>query len=339
MERICKGLVQSHHSPSTLRRCVRNVKYLTSLLVSEVLKRSTSINDALNVLKNGTVLHKVRDKSLRGLRVYRRVYKLNIVDLNITYGPDKSEGGANPNCASPSGKDKNTIDISELCEVRLNHGTDVFNAAVKKSTGSTNISDGANVRGLEIPRRLCFSLVFKDNVKPPLDLVAEDSNTRDLWVSALSHLIKTIRDLGEQKDYELFLKKAFQKADKNGNKKLSFKEIKELMDSLNVKVDKGFLEGMFQAANTRKAVGKKEEEALDEEEFVTFYYSMLERPELDGVFQKYSKDSPDGRLRPEDLAEFQMREQKVELAVEECEKIIKVFEPVKGRETLSKEGM
>ena len=144
--------------------------------------------------------------------------------------------------------------------------------------------------------------------------------------------------MGEQRDYELFLKKAFQKADKNGNKKLSFKEIKELLESLNVKLDKADLEGMFQAANTRKAVGQKEEEALDEEEFVTFYYSMLDRPELDGVFQKYSKDSPDGRLRPEDLAEFQMREQKVELAVEECEKIIKVFEPVKGRETLSKEG-
>ena len=301
-----------------------------------MLKRSTSINDALNVLKNGTVLHKVRDKSLRGLRVYRRVYKLNIVDLCITYGPDKADGGANPNCASPGGK--NVIDISELCEVRPNHGTDVFNAAVKKSTGSTNSSDGAMVRGLEIPRRLCFSLVFKDNVKPSLDLVAEDSNTRDHWVSALSHLIKTIRDLGEQKDYELFLKKAFQKADKNGNKKLSFKEIKELMDSLNVKVDKAFLEGMFDAANTRKAVGRKEEEALDEEEFVTFYYSMLERPELDEVFQEYSKDSPDGRLRPEDLAAFQMREQKVELALEECEKIIKVFEPVKGRDTLSKEG-
>ena len=305
-----------------------------------MLKRSASINDALNVLKNGTVLHKVRDKSLRGLRVYRRIYKLNIVDLNITYGPDKTDGGgANPNCASPSGAGKNVIDISELCEVRPNHGTDVFNAAVKKSTGSTNTSDGAKVRGLEIPRRLCFSLVFKDNVKPPLDLVSEDSDTRDLWVSALSHLIKTIRDLGEQRDYELFLKKAFQKADKNGNKKLSFKEIKELLESLNVKVGKEELEGMFQAANTRKAVGQKEEEALDEEEFVTFYYSMLDRPELDGVFQKYSKDSPDGRLRPEDLAEFQMREQKVELAVEECEKIIKVFEPVKGRETLSKEGM
>ena len=66
---------------------------------------------------------------------------------------------------------------------------------------------------------------------------------------------------------------------------------------------------------------------------------MLERPELDGVFQKYSKESPDGRLRPEDLAEFQLKEQKVELALEECEKIIKVFEPVKGRDTLSKEGM
>ena len=272
---------------------------------------------------------------MRGLRVYRRVYKLNIVDLNITYDPDKTRtGGENPHCVSPSGK--NVIDISEICEVRPNHGTDVFNTAVKKSNSPT--SDDAKIRGLDIPRRLCFSLVFKDNMRPPLDLVAEDSNTRNLWVTALSHLVNTIRDLGEQRDYELFLKKAFQKADKNGNKKLSFKEVRELMESLNIKVDKTFLEGMFMAANTRKAESRKEEEALDEEEFVAFYYSMLERPELDEIFQTYSKDSPDGRLRPEDLFRFQKCEQKEELAIEECEKIIKAFEPVKDRETLSKEG-
>ena len=276
----------------------------------------------------------MRDKTLRGLRVYRRVYRLNIVDLNITYAPEKGRG-ENPNCASPSGK--NVIDISEICEVRPNHGTDVFNTAVKKSDSPS--SDGAKIRDLEIPRRLCFSLVFKDNMRPPLDLVAEDSGTRDYWVSALSHLVKTIRDLGEQRDYELFLKKAFQKADKNGNKKLSFKEIKELMESLNIKMGKDHLEGMFVAANTRKAVGHKEEEALDEEEFVAFYYSMLERPELDEIFQTYSKDSPDGRLRPEDLFRFQKYEQKEELTLEECEKIIKAFEPVKGRETLTKEGL
>jgi Ca2+-binding EF-hand superfamily protein len=58
---------------------------------------------------------------------------------------------------------------------------------------------------------------------------------RDMWVDALSHLVVTIRSLGEQQDYEFFLKKAFRNADKNGNGSLSFKEVKELIESLNVK--------------------------------------------------------------------------------------------------------
>ena len=230
------------------------------------------------------------------------------------------------------------IDISDICEVRAGHGTDTFNQVVKASCGG-NPNAVPEVEGHPIPRHLCFSLIFKGSRLPPLDLVAEDQTVRDMWVDALTHLIVTIRSLGEQKDYEMFLKKAFQRADKNGNGKLSYKEVKDLIESLNVKLDKEVLDSLFIAANERKATRKEKEEALDEEEFVTFYYSLLQRPELDDVFQRYTHDSPDGRMRPEDLAEFMKREQKVELLDEECEKIIEAYEPVaKRNKSLSKEG-
>jgi hypothetical protein len=42
----------------------------------------------------------------------------------------------------------------------------------------------------------------------------------------------------------------------------------------------------FQRANKTRSLKAREEEALDESEFVAFYYSLLKRPELDEVFIK-----------------------------------------------------
>ncbi len=42
-----------------------------------------------------------------------------------------------------------------------------------------------------------------------------------------------------------------------------------------------------QKANQKKSTKIREEESLDEAEFVAFYYSLLKRPELDEVFIRY----------------------------------------------------
>ncbi len=55
----------------------------------EVLARSTSIKDELEILKKGTVLYKVRDKGVMGLQLFRRHYRLAVADLNIVYHPNK----------------------------------------------------------------------------------------------------------------------------------------------------------------------------------------------------------------------------------------------------------
>ena len=47
------------------------------------------MRDDLDHLKSGSVLCKLRDKGLLGLKIYRRKYRLNIADLEITYSPNK----------------------------------------------------------------------------------------------------------------------------------------------------------------------------------------------------------------------------------------------------------
>jgi hypothetical protein len=45
-------------------------------------------------------------------------------------------------------------------------------------------------------------------------------------------------------------------------------------------------------ANKDKSKKAREEESLDETEFVAFYYSLLKRPEIDEVFIRYNLDYP-----------------------------------------------
>ena len=87
---------------------------------------------------------------------------------------------------------------------RCGHGTDNFNTLVQDKSRqvlSKHKVDSKQV--LDINTDNCFSIIFKDGKRPPLDLVADDLAIRNHWVNALNHLIVTIRSLGEQKEHEL----------------------------------------------------------------------------------------------------------------------------------------
>ena len=62
------------------------------------MARSTSVKEALELLRAGTELWKVRNKGgIRGHRWYKRKYRLDISDLDIKYIPHK---GAPQNVAA-----------------------------------------------------------------------------------------------------------------------------------------------------------------------------------------------------------------------------------------------
>ena len=53
-----------------------------------MLSRSTSVKEALELLRGGTDLWKVRNKgSARGYQWYKRRYRLDLADLVIKYSP------------------------------------------------------------------------------------------------------------------------------------------------------------------------------------------------------------------------------------------------------------
>ena len=110
-----------------------------------------------------------------------------------------------------------------------------------------------------------------------------------------------------------YLKKQFNQADKNENGKLSVDECKKLIEQLNAKIPKDEIEKLYAQSDTNR-------DELDEEDFIGFYYSLLNRrPELDEVFIKYSSSSnKKGKMTAEDLSNFLNHEQKIELPLEVC---------------------
>lgn len=173
-----------------------------------------------------------------------------------------------------------------------------------------------------------WSIAHRDNANIWLGII--------FFLNQFPHIFIVLGATIQNRFYSRFLRKHFQDADKNRNKCLNFDEVRDLVEALNVKLETGKLLKLFHAANHKKAV-KPEEETLDEEEFLCFYYSILERPELKEVFEKYARSSGNG-MTPHELMEFQIKEQKIELSLDECAKIISSYEPKATMNILSKEG-
>ena len=151
----------------------------------------------------------------------------------------------------------------------------------------------------------------------------------------------TIKSLGQQKEYELYLRKQYKEADKNNSGNLSFEECTQILDQLNIKMEKDELQTLFRKSNFIKEKDPEVEDVLNETEFVAFYYSLLKRPEVEEVFIKYATNTPSQsgpKMTVSDLMEFFTNEQKNQLSAEECSQLIEAFEPMKDRTSLSIEG-
>lgn len=105
----------------------------------------------------------------------------------------------------------------------------------------------------------------------------------------LQHLVSLYKSQDEQQSYERWLRKQFNSADVDKNKCLSFQETMKLLKNLNISKDEEEALKYFHQANTRKSSGggkNSAPEVLDEEEFVAFYFKLLQRPELERLFEK-----------------------------------------------------
>ena len=183
---------------------------------------------------------------------------------------------------NPFYSDDDCYHMRDISEVRNGFETDIFN---KLKSNSEELKKLDN-----FSQDTSFSIIFKPECnKKELDLVAESEEVRDCWVNAIRHSIGCLSSLGNQKEYELFLKEKFRKADTNKSGYLSFGEIKKLARTLNIKIEESILKKVFDEANEDKQIKIKDRgQVLDENEFVTFYYKLMRREEIDELFLQYT---------------------------------------------------
>ncbi|TKS67607.1 1-phosphatidylinositol 4,5-bisphosphate phosphodiesterase delta-4 [Collichthys lucidus] len=179
----------------------------------------------------------------------------------------------------------------------------------------------------EFPAELCFTLVFHGR-QGNLDLVADSPEEAQAWIQGVRKLIHKAQTMDEKERLDQWVLDWFQKADKNKDGKMNFKEVRKLLKMMNVEMNEDHALHLFTMADM------SESGSLEIEEFVQFYKMLTQRDEIWKVFQDYSGDGE--KLMLEELENFlTIAQQEGEQSAQHAPELIERYEP---SETAKKQG-
>ncbi|RVE58468.1 hypothetical protein OJAV_G00209410 [Oryzias javanicus] len=245
-------------------------------------------------MMEGSTLRKVKSRSWKKQRHFRLLED----GLTIWY---KSKW---------AGKGHSTFSVTEVEVVREGHQSEILLSTAE-----------------EFPADLCFTLVFHGR-QGNLDLVAESSEEAQAWIQGVRKLIHKAQTMDEQERLDQWVRDWFQKADKNKDGKMNFKEVKKLLKMMNVEMNEDHAYRLFKMAD------KSQSDSLEIEQFVHFYKILTQRDEVWKVFQDYSGDGE--KLMLEELENFlRTEQQEEEQSAQHAKQLIDSYEP---SETVKKQG-
>lgn len=240
----------------------------------------------VKVMMAGSTLRKVKSRSWKKQRHFRLLED----GLTIWY---KSRW---------AGMGHSTFSVTEVEAVREGHQSEVL----------LNIAE-------EFPADLCFTLVFHGR-QGNLDLVADSREEAQAWIQGVRKLIHKAQSMDEKERLDQWVWDWFQKADKNKDGKMNFKEVKTLLKMMNVDMNEEHALHLFTMADKSKTG------SLEIEQFVQFYKMLTQRDEVWKVFQDYSGDGE--KLLLEELESFLRIEQHVsEQSPQHAKELIDRYEP------------
>ncbi|XP_070770198.1 1-phosphatidylinositol 4,5-bisphosphate phosphodiesterase delta-4 isoform X1 [Enoplosus armatus] len=248
----------------------------------------------VKVMMAGSTLRKVKSRSWKKQRHFRLLED----GLTIWY---KSRW---------AGKGHSTFSITEMEAVREGHQSEVLLSIAE-----------------EFHAGLCFTLVFHGR-QGNLDLVAETPEEAQAWIQGVRKLIHKTQTMDEKERLDQWVWDWFQKADKNKDGKMNFKEVRKLLKMMNVDMNEEHALHLFTMAD------KSESGSLEIEQFVHFYKMLTQRDEVWKVFQDYSGDGE--KLILEELENFLSTEQQEgEQSAQHAQELIDRYEP---SESAKKQG-
>ncbi|NXL42897.1 PLCD4 phosphodiesterase, partial [Podilymbus podiceps] len=252
-------------------------------------------------MQQGMLMRKVKSKSWKK----QRYFKLQDDCMTIWYQSKRT------------GKIESAFSISDVETVREGHQSEVLQSLAE-----------------EFPPERCFTIVFYGR-RANLDLIAGSAEEAQCWIQGLRQLI-------EPRSFPLisvlvsctWIRDWFQKADKNKDGRMNFKEVQRLLKMMNVDMNEDHALRLFQAAD------KSESGTLEGEEFVLFYKALTQREEVLSLFQDFSEDGK--KLTLLELVDFLQQEQLEDEDTEELAmELIDKYEPsetARARHVLSADG-
>ncbi|NXX52761.1 PLCD4 phosphodiesterase, partial [Scopus umbretta] len=252
-------------------------------------------------MQQGTLMRKVKSKSWKK----QRYFKLQDDCMTIWYQSKRT------------GKIESAFSISDVETVREGHQSEVLQSLAE-----------------EFPPERCFTIVFYGR-RGNLDLIAGSAEEAQCWVQGLRQLIEPRSfPLTSALVSRTWIRDWFQKADKNKDGRMNFKEVQCLLKMMNVDMNEDHALRLFQAAD------KSESGTLEGEEFVLFYKALTQREEVLSLFQDFSKDGK--KLTLLELVDFLQQEQLEDEGAEEMAmELIDKYEPsetARARHVLSADG-
>uniref|UniRef100_A0A3B3ZAQ0 Phosphoinositide phospholipase C n=1 Tax=Periophthalmus magnuspinnatus TaxID=409849 RepID=A0A3B3ZAQ0_9GOBI len=130
-----------------------------------------------------------------------------------------------------------------------------------------------------VPESHCFTVVFK-GVRKSLDLLCPNEEEARRWVSGLRTLKDCVANMSQKEKLDQY--PLPQRADQNQDGKMSYDEVKRLLQMINIDLSEQYARNLFKRCD-RSGDGR-----LDHVEIEEFCRELLRRPELDSVFRHYS---------------------------------------------------
>ncbi|XP_066497923.1 1-phosphatidylinositol 4,5-bisphosphate phosphodiesterase delta-3-A [Hoplias malabaricus] len=134
-----------------------------------------------------------------------------------------------------------------------------------------------------VPDAQCFTLVFRDGRKS-LDLCCSSPEEAKCWVRGIRTLKDRVSNMSQKEKLDHWIRSYLRRADLNQDGKMSYDEIKHLLQMINIDLNEQYARSLF------KKCDKSCDGRLDHVEIEEFCRELLRRPELDAVFRHYSSN-------------------------------------------------
>uniref|UniRef100_A0A672H4J7 Phosphoinositide phospholipase C n=1 Tax=Salarias fasciatus TaxID=181472 RepID=A0A672H4J7_SALFA len=138
-----------------------------------------------------------------------------------------------------------------------------------------------------VPENQCFTVVFR-GARKSLDLLCPCEDDAQRWVRGLRTLKERVANMTQKEKLDQYPARFpicyLRRADQNQDGKMSYDEVKWLLQMINIDLSEQYARSLFKRCD-RSGDGR-----LDHIEIEEFCRELLRRPELDAVFRHYSSN-------------------------------------------------